>query len=82
MKTINRILAAAAATVLAAQPVVAAQSAQRLSLSGVTKADARVSQKSGKAKAAAGIPLVFIILGVVVVIGVIAIAADGNSSSP
>lgn len=79
MKIVKGLMASAAIAMLAAQPV-AANSASKLSLSNAVKSDVRASAKAGKNKAAAGIPLIAIIAGVAVVVGIVVIASDGDSN--
>jgi len=75
-------IAAAALTMVVAQPVAAAAAtvapaAQKLSLRNAVPADARVSAKAGKSKAIGAGLILLIVAGVA---GVVAIAASGGDS--
>lgn len=82
MKTLKRMMAAAAVAVLAAQPVVASAPSQKLSLKNAVAANARVAGKAGDEKAEGGIPVIAIIAGVAVIVGIVVLVSDGNSDSP
>jgi hypothetical protein len=81
MNIVKGLAASAAIAMLAAQPVAAANSASKLSLSNVAKGEVRAASKSGKSKAAAGIPLFLIIAGAVAAVVVVVAVADGGSDS-
>ena len=81
MKIMKAMMASAAIAMLAAQPVAAANPAQKLSLSKSVGADVRASSKAGKSKAAAGIPVFLIIAGAVAAVAVVIAVADGGSDS-
>ena len=79
---VKNIVAAAALTMVIAQPVAASAAtasaaAQKLSLRNAAPADARVSTKAGKSKAIGTGLILLIVAGVA---GVVAIAASGDDS--
>ena len=75
------VLAAAAIAMLAAQPVVAAGSAQKLSLSNAVKSDVRAGARAGKSKALEGIPTFLIIAGAVAAVVAVVLVVDGDDDS-
>ena len=80
MNMFKAITASAALAMLAAQPVAAANSAQKLSLTNAVKSDVRASAKAGKNKAF-GVSTIAILAGVAVIVGVVLIASDSDSDS-
>lgn len=80
MKIVKAAVASAGIAMLAAQPVAAANPAQKLSLTKAVKADVRASSKAGKSKQAEGVATGLIIAGVVAAAVVTYLVVDGSGS--
>ncbi|SOB87894.1 hypothetical protein SAMN06297144_3032 [Sphingomonas guangdongensis] len=81
MSFAKTLMAAAAIATVSAQPVLAAEAAQKLSLKN-TAASVRANTKAGKSKALAGLPLVLLILGGgLVVYGITEVVDDDDGDS-
>lgn len=75
------LAAVAALSMVAVQPAMAANSAQKLSLGKVATSNVRASTLPGKSKAAGGISTIAIVAGVVVAVGLVILISDGDSDS-
>jgi hypothetical protein len=82
MSFTKTLMAAAAIATVSAQPVLAAEAAQKLSLKNSPAASARASTKAGKSRVIAGVPLVLAIIGGgLIIYGITEVIDDDDSDS-